>query len=126
MNRPLGLRSLRRWEGTKRPTNVIPMPNIGDRKNARVRFIDRPAVQTALRALFLLLAAIGATVLFFTAIALTSDEHRPALISEAGLRRLLATERVKAVKEADDTLAKTPQPEAGTLRGFFTAPKKRT
>lgn len=69
-------------------------------------------------------AGIGAAVVFFGAIACTSDETRPSMVSVAELRRLISAERIKAVKEIDEALKSTPEP--GSLRGFFQPLQRKT
>jgi len=66
-------------------------------------------------------AAIGVFVVVFGGIAMTSDETRPALVSVAELRRMLSAERIKAVKEVEEALKVNPP---GSLKGFFTLPRK--
>lgn len=110
MNRPLGMSS------------VIQLSKYAKRAERIEQIKDGFAwLAKAKRVVVNALAGIGAAVVFFGAIAMTSDETRPALVSVAELRRLISAERIKAVKEVEEALRVNPP---GSLKGFFTLPRK--
>lgn len=121
--RPIGISSVRRPRLVGGTDHVdAPLRPMTPEEQARLLLnIRNKAARISLAvgvAVTLMMAAVGIAALFFLAIALTSDEGRPALMSNSAFAQKIAEARIAAVQEFSEAEEHQQIVQACRLLGY--------